>query len=423
MPIDALDHMEEAWSLDCNPFPAEAIHNQDSPYSPTVFDEEAEEFRRKLIRGAVRGNMNVGFLWSQGAHADTGFGKTTLMRETAKEINHDLGTGTLTKAGLRPERQVPIAAAFSNLNNLNASGLYPVLFNAVIDLAQPMPSNTAVLDRLKQRIVEDLRTDDADQIRQRVIDTWNRICGTAPPLRPEVVRAFAIEGAEGVRTALGTVSATARLRNGLHYLDFALAVLAAAGVEHLFLMIDQLEDLATTRTITAAKRSREIGRIRDMLEGPPYANRVHFILTFHIRAAQALERFWEENRLPSFEISPSNTASVVVLRGLKDDRQVSALLRAYMEDKRIEHVENGLLPFEASAVTVLRNISEGRVGILLNRAREIFDAAAERGVPQITGDFADKFFAGVDSSDGESTSDDEGVTPASDIDDLLLGIR
>ena len=28
-------------------------------------------------------------------------------------------------------------AAFSNLNNLNASGLYPVLFNAVLDLTQP----------------------------------------------------------------------------------------------------------------------------------------------------------------------------------------------------------------------------------------------------------------------------------------------
>ena len=97
-------------------------------------------------------------------------------------------------------------------------------------------------------------------------------------------------------------------------------------------MIDQLEDLATVRTITAAKRSREIGRIRDMLEGPPYANRVHFVFTFHNRAAQVLERFWEQNRLPPFEISPSNVASVVVLRGLKDDTQVADLLRVYLEN-------------------------------------------------------------------------------------------
>ena len=136
MAVDALDHMEEAWNLDGNPFPAEAIHAQESPYSPTVFDEEAQEFRRKLIRGSVRGNVNVGFLWSQGAQADTGFGKTTLMREITKEINHDLGVDTLSKARIRADKQVPIAAAYSNLNNLNASGLYPVLFNAVLDLTQ-----------------------------------------------------------------------------------------------------------------------------------------------------------------------------------------------------------------------------------------------------------------------------------------------
>ena len=50
------------------------------------------------------------------------------------------------------------------------------------------------------------------------------------------------------------VSITARLRNGLYYLDFALGALAAAGIDHLYLMIDQLEDLATTRSITSAKR-------------------------------------------------------------------------------------------------------------------------------------------------------------------------
>ena len=139
MAVDALAHMEEAWKLDANPFPAEAIHAHDGPYCPTVFDEESQEFRRKLIRGSVRGRANIGFLWSQGAHADTGFGKTTLMRQMTREINRDLGVDTLTRAGVGARKQVPIAAAFSNLNGLNASGLYPVLFNAVIDLAQPTP--------------------------------------------------------------------------------------------------------------------------------------------------------------------------------------------------------------------------------------------------------------------------------------------
>lgn len=424
MPVDALDHMEEAWNLDDNPFPAEAIYVENTPYSPTVFDEEAQEFRRKLIRGSVRGSVNVGFLWSQGAQADTGFGKTALMRQIAKEINRDLGVDTLTRAGVRAQKQALIAAAYSNLNNLNASGLYPVLFNAVLDLAEPTPEAESVLDQIRARIVQHLGSDDPAQIIGHITDTWLSICGTAPPLRAEVVTAFATGGAQGVKAALGTVSATARLRNGLHYLDFALAALSAAGVNHLYLMIDQLEDLATTRTVTAAKRSREIGRIRDMLEGPPYVNRVHFILTFHNRAAQALDRFWEENRLPPFEISPSNIASVVVLRGLKDDDQVSALLRVYLEEHREGPVEDDLLPFEAGAVTILREVSDGRVGILLNRARELFNFAAQRGAPRITGDLASRFFAGTDTSDMEFGSDeDDSSTPDNDIDDLLLGTR
>ena len=160
-----------------------------------------------------------------------------------------------------------------------------------------------------------------------------------------------------------------------------------------------------------------------MLEGPPYANRVHFIFTFHNRAAQVLERFWEENRLPPFEISPSNVASVVVLRGLRDDTQVSDLLRVYLEDKREGQVEDDLLPFDAGAITVLREVADGRVGILLNRAKEVFDFAAERGSPRITGELASRFFAGADTSDLEPGYDDGSGPQESDIDDLLLGTR
>ena len=422
MPVDPIDHMEEAWSLDGNPFPAEAIRAENQPYSPAVFDEESREFRRKLIRGSVRGSCNVGFLWSQGARADTGFGKTTLMQEITKEINHDLGADTLTKAGVKPEKQTPIAAAFSNLNNLNASGLYPVLFNAVIDLARSSGASDAVLDKARTRIVSELTTDDPAELATYVRDTWLRICGTGAPLRHELVQAFASGGASEVRTVLGEVSPTMRLRNGLHYLDFALAALAAAGIDHLYLMIDQLEDLATTRSITAAKRSREIGRIRDMLEGAPYVNRVHFIFTFHNRAAQVLERFWQENRLPPFEISANNNASIVVLRGLKDDLQARELLRVYLEERREGSIDDDLLPFDPEAIGVLREVSEGRVGILLNRARELLHFAAERGEPRITGELSRRFLEGrVDIGDPEPESDDG--AESEDIDDLLLGSR
>ena len=350
MPSNVFDHMEEAWKLHKNPFPAEAIRiqNAEQPYSESVFPEETMEFRRKLIRGGVRGGQAIGFLWSQGVRADTGFGKTTLMQEIAREINKDLGAGTLEKAGAKKAAQPPIAAAFSNLNSLNATGLYPVLFNAVVDLATAPDAGTAsVFDKARTRIIDELGSDDADAIAERVRDAWTTIGGTSGPLRPELVQSFARGGSKQLKAELATVSPTARLRNGLQYLDFALAVLAAAGIDHLFLMIDQLEDLATNRSVTAPKRSREIGRIRDLLESTPYATRLHMIFTFHNRAAQVLDRFWEENRLPPFEVSSSNTSAVVVLGGLKDTEQAKELLRVYLEDARIDDIEDDLLPFES----------------------------------------------------------------------------
>ena len=181
-----------------------------------------------------------------------------------------------------------------------------MVFNAVVDLATAPDAGTAsVFDKARTRIIDELGSDDADAIAERVRDAWTTIGGTSGPLRPELVQSLARGGSKQLKAELATVSPTARLRNGLQYLDFALAALAAAGIDHLFVMIDQLEDLATNRSVTAPKRSREIGRIRDLLESAPYATRLHMIFTFHNRAAQVLDRFWEENRLPSFEVSPA----------------------------------------------------------------------------------------------------------------------
>lgn len=425
MPIDVFDHMEEAWKLERNPFPPEAIRRQNAeePYSPDVFSEEEKEFRRKFIRSGVRGGPAVGFLWSQGRRADTGFGKTTLMQEMGKEINSDLGATTLEKAGAKKGSQPPIAAAFSNLNNLNAAGLYPVLFNAVIDLAtSPEAAAESAFDKARLRIVTELESNDAKQIAAHVRDAWASIGGTSGPLRPELIEAFASGGSKSLKAALAAVSPTARLRNGLQYLDFALAVLAAAKIDHLFLMIDQLEDLATNRSVTAPKRSREIGRIRDLLEGAPYATRLHMIFTFHNRAAQVLDRFWEENRLPPFEVSPSNTAAVVVLGGLKDTDQAKELVRVYLEGARTEQVEDDLLPFESGAVEVLRDVSDGRPGVLLSRAYELLNAAAEQALPTISGRFARQYFEGQAPS-GDAGDRTELINSVDDIDDLLLGGR
>jgi hypothetical protein len=59
-----------------------------------------------------------------------------------------------------------------------------------------------------------------------------------------------------------------------------------------------------------------------------------------------------------------------------------------------------LLPFEPDALGVLRTVSQGRVEILLGKAHELLNAAAERGLPRIDSDFASRYFQGaVDTSD------------------------
>jgi hypothetical protein len=417
MTVDPFEHMEEAWGLLQNPFPPEGIRRTDDPYSEEVFRSETDQFRRKLVRGAILGRRGIGFLWSSGRTADTGFGKTTLMMETARAINKDLGRQVLLAAGMPEQRIVPIAAAYANLNTLDKTGLYPVLFEAAVDAATTRGRDTeALFDKLRERIGSDPST-----VEPALLSARTRIAPGAAPLRPELVSAFATDGAAGVLRQLSLVSPTARLRNGLQYLDFLLTACAAAEVEHVFVFVDQLEDLANNKSVTSSKRSREIGRIRDLMEADPYASRLHLVFTFHNTAAQVLERFWETNRLPSFENSASNASSVVDLRGIEEADQVKALLGVYLDDARVRPDPSGedITPFEPESLTVLLEVSEGRVGVLLSRAHELINAAAEAGRPTITGQFAREHFGEAAGAAPRAISEEPPSTD--DVDELLSG--
>lgn len=412
-------HMEEAWKLDGNPFPSDAIRlGADQPYSKDVYPEETSQFYRKFIRGGLQGNRKVGFLWSQGPGGDTGYGKTSLMRFAAQEINADFGNSVLSEAGMAHKRIVPVAAVYANLHNLGAAGLYPVLFQATVDATTPPAGGgESIFDKAWRRIEDNVGGGEPQNIKTKVVAAWLRIAPGGAPLRQELLEAFAAGKGAAVQVELSKVTLATRLRSGLQYLDFLLAVLAAAGVDHLFVFVDQLEDLAATGSITSAKRSREIGRIRDLIETEPYGSRLHFVFTFHNSAGRKLEGYWEANRLPSFENTPGNAASVVTLRGLSSDEQVAEALRVYLDSSRTEPVEDDLLPFDESALTVLRQVSQGRIGILLSRANELIEAGATRGLARIDGIFAARHLAG---RAGTADYEEDGEVLTSDIDDLLL---
>ena len=419
---DPYEHLEKAWGLEDNPFPQNAISASDDDPWVDLFPDETRQFFSKFVRGGVRSGLSLGYLWSQGLHADTGFGKTRLMRHARNEINRDFGNTVLS--GMRSERRPLVAAAYTSLNTTNNTGLYAVLFSGAADLAIEYGKEGSVYDRARRLIVEKLAREegvDSTDITPDMVANDVRMArlDTAPggtPLREALVEAFA--GGEGAMLEVfGSVSEATRLRSGLAFLDFALAALAAAGIEHLFLLVDQLEDLATNKAISRAKRSREIGRIRDLQEQKPYAGHLHMIFTFHNSAAGVLESFWEQHRLPSYEPSPTNAGSVVVLRGLTEDDQAAELLKAYLKEERVEPAADELSPFEPEAVTVLRHASGGRVGVLLTLAHGMLFAAAEGAVPVIDGTFAEEHLSGI----GHVIERDEEAVVLGDADDLLLG--
>lgn len=415
MSTSPYQHMEEAWGLEQNPFPHSAISGGwMDPYSPEVFPDEEAEFFEKTVRGALQGNRQIGFLWSKGPGGDTGYGKTALMRESVRKINTDFGRQVEAATGIRDDRILPIAAGFSELNTMNRTGLYPVLFNAVVGMAKDA---NAPLLRARELICEAIGGDDPEKVAAKLTETRLAVAPTSSALRPDLMQVFAGDPDE-IPSFLGSVSDASQIRSGLQYLDFALIAFAAAGVRKVFLMIDQLEDLATNKSLSAARRRREIGRIRDLMENEPYASMLHMTFTFHATAASDLETFWEQNRLPSFEDTPSNRAAVVVLRGMRDDDQVEALLCAWLDAHRIDASTPGeLIPFKRDALTVLRQVSQGRPGILLNRANELFQAGAEAQKGLIDGVFAREYFAGAGHNTAPPTiTEDE---PASDVIDLL----
>lgn len=413
MSKSAFDHIEEAWGLNSNPFPHSAISAGKEPYSADVFPDETEAFHQKMIRGGIQGRRQIGFLWSKGPGGDTGYGKTALMRATVRDINADWGREIEAATGMKADRIVPVVAGFSELNTNTRTGLYPVLFNAVIGMATG--TNPPLL-KAHELICEKLGNDSAENIKELVTKTRLDVAPTSSALRDDLLEVFCASPDE-LPEFLGEVSDTSQIRNGLQYLNFAMVVFAAAGAQKLFLMIDQLEDLAINKALSAAKRRREIGRIRDLMETEPYASMLHMTFTFHASAARELESFWEQNRLPSFEDTPSNQAAVVVLQGMRDDDQVEALLKAWMEPERNGNpIPDDLVPFSREALTVLRNVSEGRPGILLNRAHELLQAGAEAQVGAIDASFARAYFAGTGV---RSPATVEGDDVVSDVVDLL----
>jgi hypothetical protein len=425
---DKYRHMEEAWGIEGNPFPSEAIHQGSEPYNPQVFPDEYEQFFQKLVYGALMDRRGFSFLWSKGANGeDTGFGKTSLLKHAAREVNKDFGETVLRDAGMKEEkvRTNLAVAAYASLNTLSVAGIYPILFAAAEYLSDPKHGidGRSTLDHLRERIIEKngLECDDDDGLKAAIKAARRGLGATLVALREDALEALVSNEDGGFANYLSEVSDASRIRSGLSYFDFVFTIASAAGVPHFCVFVDQLEDLATTPTVTKAKRTREVGRLRDIIaETAPFAGKVRFVFTFHIRASFALDEMWRLNRLPSYDPEdPANAGSLVVLRGVQNIDQARKLLTTYLSSKRADGETDNLTPFDENTLPVLIERSSGRPGILLQQAHKLYDRAADQGLPRIDREFAKSILG----SGRPGTRQDVGPVPdpidAREIDDLL----
>ena len=135
---------------------------------------------------------------------------------------------------------------------------------------------------------------------------------------------------------------TKRTRSGAIYLATLLIFAKAAGIEHVLLCCDQLEDFASTTT-SRQKRTLETERFRDyILELQPMSDMLSCVITMHPRAAQAIGTEWRLADLPSYDHDrEENRHRVVILRSLEDVDHVSGLLLKYLEAFRTEGSPGG----------------------------------------------------------------------------------
>jgi hypothetical protein len=425
---DKYRHMEEAWGIEENPFPSEAIHQGPEPYNPKVFQDEYDQFFEKLVYGALMDRRGFSFLWSKGANGeDTGFGKTSLLKHAAREVNQDFAETVLRNSGMKEQKiKTNLAvAAYASLNTLSAAGVYPILFAAAEYLSDPKNGigGRSILDHLRERIIEknELEADDDEGLKKAIQAARKNLGATLVALREDALDAFVHGEDGGFAEFLSEVSDASRIRSGLSYFDFVFTIASAAGVPHFCVFVDQLEDLATTPTVTKAKRSREVGRLRDIIaETPPFAGKVRFVFTFHIRAANALDEMWRLNRLPSYDPEdPANAGNLVVLRGIQDIDQARKLMTTYLNSKRAEGDKDDLTPFDENTLPVLIERSSGRPGILLQHAYKLFDRAADQGLAKIDRPFATSILGACRPGSGVNSSHIPDPIDARDIDDLL----
>lgn len=414
---------KKQWHLKQNPFPSsgiaklggEDLRENGLLFDPTVQEDKFSEAVEKFALGAAYNGLKFGFLWSlsTGMGADArGFGKSSLMQYLTEYVNTDFARKAFLDVGLDDSDadEHPTAAVIASFDMGNTRSLHAVFFAAVEYACRfHRPGEPTLVERLHERLTKRLGTTDAEAIRLAVDEVLLGIRGrTIGPPIDEFLELLCAGDFDGMKRHLGDVTTTRRTRNGATYLATLLIYIKTAGIPHVLLCCDQLEDFAATTT-TKQKRTLEIERFRDyLLEIQPMADMLSVVVTMHPRAVTAISEMWQLADLPSFDHDrQENRHRVVVLDKIHSAERAKRLLTRYLEGFRTPSAGpdiDPIMPFTEGAVDVLFTRSDGKPRDILRKANSLFDRGAEENWDQITAERAAEVL--------DSFVDDEG-------DDLL----
>lgn len=420
---------KKTWKLKDNPFPTTGIARLGGSdrrengllYDPMVNADKLSEVVEKFVLGAAFSGLRFGYLWSgvgtavDGSDA-RGFGKSVLLQHLAWSLNQDFGRAAYLSCGLDEAEaaEAPIAGLLTSFDTAKIRSLAAALFTAVeyaTDFRNDDGDPTLV-ERLRDRLVERAGDDDPVVLGKLVADQHRNLRGrTLGPPDDKLIVALCDPDPTVAADYLDHVTSTARTRNGAVYLATFLLFARAAGIEHVLLCCDQLEDLASSAT-AKAKRDLETERFRDIiLETLPMADMLSVVVTMHPRAAISIGLAWALADLPSFEVSEANKHRTVTLAPLKSVTDATRLLTTYLDAARKDDagVEDGdLYPFTKDAVDALFARSNRKPRDVLKKAHGLVEAGAGDNVAVIDADAVARYLDAL----GPETDEDLGPVVA-----------
>jgi len=437
-PQPAPVHLKKAWGLKRNPFPHTGVARlggSDLRENGLLFrrDVQPEQFREtveKFVLGPAYSGTKFCYLWSLGSgpegpgdYGALGYGKSVLLQDLVEEINEDFGRTLLLEAGLDEEDadEHRICAVLASFDMANARSLAAVFFEATRYACKFRRADDAptLAERLQAELVRRIKSDDPDDLQEAVQDEIDRVRGrTLGPAVDEFIRHLCAGDAAQTGRYIEAVRTGARGRvQAANYLATLLHFARAAGVHHVLLGCDQLEDFAATST-TRQKRQVETERFRDfVLELQPMADMLAVVVTLHPRAEHAIGEMWRLADLPDFDPTRTrNARHVVVLRELESVDQVKKLFEPYLAAARRDegYEGNGLAPFTDDAVDEILSITSGKPRDLLRAAYALVEEGAaenwsEIGSQQVAATLASLDLAGGDEDVTAPVTPDTGL--------------